>query len=224
MNPSEVARIINLHRIPETETDLCRLTGEVDIVPAAWSFNGILSTNYVPAAGATINMVHEFSSSTRSQLLPSGSGGGLMISCNNSTDYNSDHHHHHHEAKVEADEDIDQQLKIIDNQRRQRRMISNRESARRSRMRKQKQLDELRSEVMRLRIENHNLINKLNHVSDHHDGDFKENQRLIEEASALRKMIISSTHTHQEPAAAETTTGTDDQGRSQKPHIKKAKV
>ncbi|KAK2635944.1 hypothetical protein Ddye_030736 [Dipteronia dyeriana] len=87
-----------------------------------------------------------------------------------------------------SDEAEEQQLRIID-ERKQRRMISNRESARRSRMRKQKHLDELWSQVVRLRTENHNLIDKLNHASECHDRVLQENTRLKEEASDLRQML-----------------------------------
>ncbi|KAJ4710655.1 basic leucine zipper 43-like [Melia azedarach] len=97
-----------------------------------------------------------------------------------------------------SDEAEEQQLRIID-ERKQRRMISNRESARRSRMRKQKHLDELWSQVVRLRTENHTLIDKLNHVSECHDRVLQENARLKEEASDLRQMLtelqISSPYT-----------------------------
>ncbi|GMH31204.1 hypothetical protein Nepgr_033047 [Nepenthes gracilis] len=89
-----------------------------------------------------------------------------------------------------SDEADEQQLKIID-ERRQRRMISNRESARRSRMRKQRHLDELWSHVIRLRTENHNLIDKLNHVSESHQQVLQENARLKEEASGLHQMLTS---------------------------------
>ncbi|GMI75291.1 basic leucine-zipper 58 [Hibiscus trionum] len=87
-----------------------------------------------------------------------------------------------------SDEAEEQQVSIID-ERKQRRMISNRESARRSRMRKQKHLDELWSQVIRLRNENHSLIHKLNHVSECHDLVLQENARLKEEASGLRQML-----------------------------------
>ncbi|KAI9073476.1 hypothetical protein K1719_027949 [Acacia pycnantha] len=87
-----------------------------------------------------------------------------------------------------SDEADEIQLSIID-ERRQRRMISNRESARRSRMRKQKHLDELWSQVVRLRNENHNLIDKLNHVSESHDRVLQENARLKEETSDLRQLL-----------------------------------
>ncbi|KAJ4960258.1 hypothetical protein NE237_020168 [Protea cynaroides] len=87
-----------------------------------------------------------------------------------------------------SDEAEENQLSIID-ERKQRRMISNRESARRSRMRKQKHLDELWSQVMRLRNENRQLIDKLNHVSECHDQVLQENARLREETSDLRRML-----------------------------------
>lgn len=97
-----------------------------------------------------------------------------------------------------SDEADDHQFQVID-ERKQRRMISNRESARRSRMRKQRHLDELWSQVLRLRSENHNLLDKLNHVSDSHDKVVQENAKLKEEASDLRQMLtdiqISNSYT-----------------------------
>ncbi|XP_030956069.1 basic leucine zipper 43-like [Quercus lobata] len=87
-----------------------------------------------------------------------------------------------------SDEADEQQLSLI-NERKQRRMISNRESARRSRMRKQKHLDELWSQVVWLRNENHQLVDKLNHVSESHDKVVQENAQLKEEASELRQML-----------------------------------
>ncbi|KAG7013079.1 Basic leucine zipper 43, partial [Cucurbita argyrosperma subsp. argyrosperma] len=87
-----------------------------------------------------------------------------------------------------SDEAEEQQKSIID-ERKQRRMISNRESARRSRMRKQKHLDELWSQVLRLRSENHELVDKLNHISDCHEKLLLENAKLKEEASDLRQML-----------------------------------
>lgn len=91
--------------------------------------------------------------------------------------------------------DEDHQLSVID-ERKQRRMISNRESARRSRMRKQKQLDELWSQVVRLRTENRELIDKLNCVLERHDLVILENKQLREEATdlyqTLRGLEVSS--------------------------------
>lgn len=88
-----------------------------------------------------------------------------------------------------SDEADDQQLISIVNERKQRRMISNRESARRSRMRKQRHLDELWSQVIWLRNENHQLIDKLNHVSEYNDRVVEENAQLKEEASELRQKL-----------------------------------
>lgn len=97
-----------------------------------------------------------------------------------------------------SDEAEEHQLSVLD-ERRRRRMISNRESARRSRMRKQRHLDELWSQVVRLRTENHSLVDKLNHVSGCHDRALQENARLKEEATNLRQMLtdhqLASTYT-----------------------------
>ncbi|OIW07278.1 hypothetical protein TanjilG_08393 [Lupinus angustifolius] len=86
-------------------------------------------------------------------------------------------------------DEADEQQQCLINERKHRRMISNRESARRSRMRKQKQLDELWSQVVWLRNENHKLVDKLNHVLESHDKTLKENSQLKEETSELRQMI-----------------------------------
>lgn len=97
-----------------------------------------------------------------------------------------------------SDEAEDHQHQAID-ERKQRRMISNRESARRSRMRKQRHLDELWSQVLRLRTDKHSLIEKLNHVSESHDRVMEENVKLKEEVSDLRQMLtdiqISNSYT-----------------------------
>ncbi|XP_073286997.1 uncharacterized protein, partial [Primulina huaijiensis] len=85
----------------------------------------------------------------------------------------------------DADENQFSGSSIID-ERKKRRMISNRESARRSRMRKQLHLDELWSQVLRLRTENHNLMDRLNVVSESHGKVLQENARLKEEATDLR--------------------------------------
>ncbi|KAG9448641.1 hypothetical protein H6P81_008606 [Aristolochia fimbriata] len=87
-----------------------------------------------------------------------------------------------------SDDAEEQQMSVID-ERKQRRMISNRESARRSRMRKQKHLDELWSQVVRLRTENRHLIDRLNDVSECHERVVQENVKLREEASQLRETL-----------------------------------
>ncbi|KAL3624124.1 hypothetical protein CASFOL_032940 [Castilleja foliolosa] len=81
-----------------------------------------------------------------------------------------------------------QQLSVI-NERKQRRMISNRESARRSRMRKQRCVDELCAQIVWLRIENRQLVEKLNRVSENRDQVIKENDELKKVSLELREMI-----------------------------------
>ncbi|KAH0678036.1 basic leucine zipper 43 [Solanum stenotomum] len=88
-------------------------------------------------------------------------------------------------------DELEEQQHRMNDERKQRRMISNRESARRSRMRKQRHLDELGSQVVRLRTENHNLINKLNQVFESHEKVVQENMQLKDEAYDLRRLLTN---------------------------------
>ncbi|CAM0946362.1 unnamed protein product [Alopecurus aequalis] len=69
------------------------------------------------------------------------------------------------------------------------RLASNRESARRSRVRKQRRLDELSSRAARLRAANQRLLVELNHVIAEHGRVARENAGLREQASELRKKL-----------------------------------
>ncbi|KAG0450964.1 hypothetical protein HPP92_026658 [Vanilla planifolia] len=69
--------------------------------------------------------------------------------------------------------------------RRLRRMMSNRESARRSRMRKQRHMEDLRSRVGRLRHEKRNLLDQIAAISGCAVVLQHENQKLRTESSAL---------------------------------------
>lgn len=97
-----------------------------------------------------------------------------------------------------SDDGEEQQVMGVVDERKQRRMISNRESARRSRMRKQRHLDELWSQVVRLRTENRHLIDRLNDLSECHERVALENVKLKQEAEELRLammgMQLESTH------------------------------
>ncbi|KAL8199382.1 hypothetical protein R6Q57_012954 [Mikania cordata] len=90
-----------------------------------------------------------------------------------------------------CDEAEEQELNLI-NERKRRRMISNRESARRSRMRKQKQVDELWSLVLWLRNENQQLMDKVNDFKETHDRVVQENTELKEQVSGLRQMVTAT--------------------------------
>lgn len=77
---------------------------------------------------------------------------------------------------------------VID-ERKQRRMLSNRESARRSRMRKQRHLENLRSQLNRLKMENRELTNRLQFVLFHWQRVRTDNDRLRSEHSLLRRKL-----------------------------------
>ncbi|PKA65968.1 Ocs element-binding factor 1 [Apostasia shenzhenica] len=77
-----------------------------------------------------------------------------------------------------------------DDQRRIRRMISNRESARRSRMRKQRHLEDLRSRVGWLRLENRALADRLAGASGQCAAFCQENGQLRLEAAALSRRLL----------------------------------
>ncbi|CAF2050951.1 basic leucine zipper 43-like [Brassica rapa] len=119
-----------------------------------------------------------------------------------------------------SDEDHQQSMAI--DERKQRRMVSNRESARRSRMRKQRHLDELWSQVIRLRTDNHCLIDKLNNVSESHELALKENAKLKEETSDLRQLLSEIKSNNEddnnflrdlEDSISNTRSGSDQRGR-----------
>ncbi|KAK3231674.1 hypothetical protein Dsin_003555 [Dipteronia sinensis] len=61
----------------------------------------------------------------------------------------------------------EEDLQVVMDQRKRKRMQSNRESARRSRMRKQKHMDELMQEVTRLTRDNNQLLTSINITNQH---------------------------------------------------------
>nr|CAD1819530.1 unnamed protein product [Ananas comosus var. bracteatus] len=77
-------------------------------------------------------------------------------------------------------------------ERRIRRMISNRESARRSRLRKQRHLEELRARLARLRDENRELAGRLGAAAHHALLFRRANDRLRAEAAALRRRLADA--------------------------------
>ncbi|KAK5783073.1 basic leucine zipper 4-like [Gossypium arboreum] len=98
----------------------------------------------------------------------------------------------HTNSNSGSDEPNQPDSSVID-ERKRRRMISNRESARRSRMRKQKHLENLRNQVNRLKLENRELTNQLRLVLCHCHRVATDNNRLRSEHSILRRKL-SDTH------------------------------
>ncbi|KAL8257283.1 hypothetical protein R6Q59_029324 [Mikania micrantha] len=77
----------------------------------------------------------------------------------------------------------------VNDENKKKRMISNRESARRSRIRKQKHLEDTRNQVSRYKTANQQLMNRLRFVN--HNGHIvrQENQRLQLESVMLQRKL-----------------------------------
>ncbi|KAA8536082.1 hypothetical protein F0562_028560 [Nyssa sinensis] len=76
-------------------------------------------------------------------------------------------------------------------QRKRKRMISNRESARRSRMRKQKHLDDLMAQAAQLGKENHQILTSINITTQHYLNIERENSILRAQVAELSNRLQS---------------------------------
>lgn len=85
------------------------------------------------------------------------------------------------------------QLNAVD-EKRHKRLQSNRDSARRSRQRRKKQLEELQSQVNHLFAVNHQLTEKLIYLLDCNNKMLQENAQLKQQASFLQKVIADRKH------------------------------
>ncbi|GFP78879.1 basic leucine zipper 43 [Phtheirospermum japonicum] len=80
-------------------------------------------------------------------------------------------------------------LSAVVAERKRRRMISNRESARRSRVRKQKHLEDLSNQLDGLRIENRKLNDRFRQAACNNELIRLENEQLRWESSVLRQHL-----------------------------------
>lgn len=88
-----------------------------------------------------------------------------------------------------ASDEAEEQQHIITDERRQRRKLSNRESARRSRMRKQKHLDELRAQVAHMRTENRQILSTFDMLNQRYSRVLDENRLLKTQTIELSQQL-----------------------------------
>ncbi|TYI42960.1 hypothetical protein ES332_A01G135500v1 [Gossypium tomentosum] len=89
-----------------------------------------------------------------------------------------------------SEEDLHQLM----NERKRKRMESNRESARRSRMRKQKYLDDLMAQLTLLRKDNNQILTSINFITHHYFNIEAENSVLRAQLMELSQRLDSLNH------------------------------
>ncbi|XP_027160960.1 light-inducible protein CPRF2 isoform X1 [Coffea eugenioides] len=98
-------------------------------------------------------------------------------------------------SREESDEDEgEEEIEVTENMdpadaKRMRRMLSNRESARRSRRRKQAHLTELETQVSQLRVENSSLLKRLTDISTKYNEAAVDNRVLKADVETLRAKV-----------------------------------
>ncbi|KAJ4790000.1 Basic-leucine zipper (bZIP) transcription factor family protein [Rhynchospora pubera] len=92
------------------------------------------------------------------------------------------------DEEAEEEEDLAGTLDPA-NVKRMRRMISNRESARRSRKRKQAHLNDLEAEVSQLRVENSSLLKRLSHMTQKYNDASADNRVLRADVETLQAKV-----------------------------------
>ncbi|KAJ4701995.1 BZIP transcription factor [Melia azedarach] len=85
----------------------------------------------------------------------------------------------------------EENLQLVMDQRKRKRMQSNRESARRSRMRKQKHLDDLMAQVTQLRKDNNQILTSINITTQHYMNIENENSILRAQIMELSQRLES---------------------------------
>ncbi|GLT41097.1 hypothetical protein SLA2020_151870 [Shorea laevis] len=85
----------------------------------------------------------------------------------------------------------EEDLQLLMDQRKRKRMQSNRESARRSRMRRQKHLDDLVAQVSQLRKDNNQILSNINFTTQHYGNIEAENSILRAQVMELSQRLDS---------------------------------
>ncbi|CAK9178487.1 unnamed protein product [Ilex paraguariensis] len=85
----------------------------------------------------------------------------------------------------------EEDLQVMMDQRKRKRMQSNRESARRSRMKKQKHLDDLMAQVTQIRNENNHILTSMNVTTQHYLHVEAENSVLRAQMMELSQRLQS---------------------------------
>ncbi|KAE8692655.1 chaperone protein dnaJ 10-like isoform X1 [Hibiscus syriacus] len=85
----------------------------------------------------------------------------------------------------------EEDLQAVIDERKRKRMVSNRESARRSRMRKQKHLEDLMTQATQLRKQNHELTTNINSTAQHLFNVEAENSVLRAQLGELGRRLES---------------------------------
>ncbi|GKU87006.1 hypothetical protein SLEP1_g1468 [Rubroshorea leprosula] len=94
------------------------------------------------------------------------------------------------QQQLSSGSDTDPRYEVID-ERKRKRMLSNRESAKRSRMKKQKQLEDLLNEVNTLKNENSQLVQSISIVSQRYAEIEGSNNILRAQAMELTERLES---------------------------------
>ncbi|GAV56863.1 bZIP_1 domain-containing protein [Cephalotus follicularis] len=85
----------------------------------------------------------------------------------------------------------EEDLKLLMDQRKRKRMQSNRESARRSRMKKQKYMDDLMAQVTQLKKDNNQILTSINLTTHHYSNIASENSILRAQMMELSQRLES---------------------------------
>ncbi|KAE8701167.1 putative DUF26 domain-containing protein 2 precursor [Hibiscus syriacus] len=149
--------------------------------PITFCSNPMVESNPIPPLESGWDCSQLFT--TTQSVGPAGLG-----SASSEANQNQNQTQTHSNSNSGLDES-NQTVPIMD-ERKRRRMISNRESARRSRMRKQRHLENLRNQANQLRIENQQLSNRLRFLLYHSHRVRTDNDRLRSEYSMLRQILL----------------------------------